>query len=438
MKYLAKKLAGFVMTMLVVSFLVFAAFAVIPGDPATAMLGTQATPEKLAALREQMGLNEPLLVRFGSWAVNFIQGDFGTSYKYQMSVRSMIAEKIPVTLTLTAMSFLIMVAVSIPVGLFCAHHAGGKVDRIVLIVNQVIMAIPPFFSGILITLLFGLVLHLFTPGGYVSYTTSVTGFLGYLIFPSVAIALPKAAMAIKLLRTSVLSEMKLDYVRTAYSRGNNTKGVLYQHVLRNAIIPVITFLGMALADMVAGSIVIEQVFNIPGLGRILLTSISNRDYPVVQGNQQSMHFAFLFNWAKKPWLTQKWSRSIIDKYYGTGIANAYLGDEDQGQMSSWFVMAALGLFQTDGGCRIDPIYEIASPLYEKVIIDLGERYNRGKTFTIEAKNVSRKNKYVQSAMLNGKVLNEFFFPASELLKGGELILEMGDKPNTSWGIPTCN
>lgn len=162
------------------------------------------------------------------------------------------------------------------------------------------------------------------------------------------------------------------------------------------------------------------------------------DYPVVQGNQQSMHFAFLFNWAKKPWLTQKWSRSIIDKYYGTSIANAYLGDEDQGQMSSWFVMAALGLFQTDGGCRIDPIYEIASPLYEKVIIDLGERYNRGKTFTIEAKNVSRKNKYVQSAMLNGKVLNEFFFPASELLKGGELILEMGDKPNTSWGIPTCN
>ena len=241
MKYLAKKLAGFVMTMLVVSFLVFAAFAVIPGDPATAMLGTQATPEKLAALREQMGLNEPLLVRFGSWAVNFIQGDFGTSYKYQMSVRSMIAEKIPVTLTLTAMSFLIMVAVSIPVGLFCAHHAGGKVDRIVLIVDQVIMAIPPFFSGILITLLFGLVLHLFTPGGYVSYTTSVTGFLGYLIFPSVAIALPKAAMAIKLLRTSVLSEMKLDYVRTAYSRGNNTKGVLYQHVLRNAIIPVCNF-----------------------------------------------------------------------------------------------------------------------------------------------------------------------------------------------------
>lgn len=163
------------------------------------------------------------------------------------------------------------------------------------------------------------------------------------------------------------------------------------------------------------------------------------DYPVVQGNQQSMHFAFLFNWAKKPWLTQKWSRSIIEKYYGSGTANAYLGDEDQGQMSAWFVMAALGLFQTDGGCRIDPIYEIASPLYEKVVIDLGERYNRGKQFTIEAKNASRKNKYVQSATLNGQKLDQFFFPASELLKGGELILEMGAEPNTSWGVAaSCN
>jgi len=157
------------------------------------------------------------------------------------------------------------------------------------------------------------------------------------------------------------------------------------------------------------------------------------DYPVVQGNQQSMHFAFLFNWAKKPWLTQKWSRSIIDRYYGYGTANAYLGDEDQGQMSAWFVMAALGLFQTDGGASVNPVYEIASPLYEKVEIDLGEQYGRGRKFIIKANHVSRANKYVQSATLNGTELNDFFFPASELLKGGELILDMGDKPNTNWG-----
>ena len=146
----------------------------------------------------------------------------------------------------------------------------------------------------MITLFFGLILHWFTPGGYVSYTQSAGRFLGYLIFPALAIALPKAAMAVKLLRSSVLEEMKLDYVRTAYSRGNRTKSVLYRHVLKNALIPVVTFLGMTLADMVAGSIIIEQVFNIPGLGRILLTSISNRDYPVVQAIIVCIAFLVIF------------------------------------------------------------------------------------------------------------------------------------------------
>lgn len=158
------------------------------------------------------------------------------------------------------------------------------------------------------------------------------------------------------------------------------------------------------------------------------------DFPVVQGNQQSMHFAFLFNWAGETWQTQRWSRSIIDNYYGFGVNDAYLGDEDQGQMSAWFVMAALGLFQTDGGCNIEPVYEIGSPIFEKVIINLGKRYRRGSTFTIEAKNTSRKNKYIQSATLNGKTLNSFNFPAKELLKGGTLILNMGDKQNKDWGI----
>ncbi|WP_106830460.1 GH92 family glycosyl hydrolase [Parabacteroides pacaensis] len=158
------------------------------------------------------------------------------------------------------------------------------------------------------------------------------------------------------------------------------------------------------------------------------------DYPVVQGNQQSMHFAFLFNWVGKPWLTQKWSRSIMDRYYGFGIANAYLGDEDQGQMSAWFVMNAMGLFQIEGGCNSQPVYEIGSPLYEKIVIDLGERFGRGKTFTIEAKNCSRKNKYVQSAVLNGKELHSFRFPVAELLKGGSLVLVMGSEPNEQWGV----
>lgn len=158
------------------------------------------------------------------------------------------------------------------------------------------------------------------------------------------------------------------------------------------------------------------------------------DYPIMQGNQQSMHFAFLFNWVNKPWLTQKWSRTILERYYGYGIANAYLGDEDQGQMSAWFVMAALGLFQTDGGCSNMPIYEIGSPIFKRTEINLGKQFGRGDKFVIEAKNTSRLNKYVQSAKLNGEKLNDFKFPASELLKGGKLELEMGSEPNYDFGV----
>lgn len=157
------------------------------------------------------------------------------------------------------------------------------------------------------------------------------------------------------------------------------------------------------------------------------------EYPVDQGNEQSMQFAFLFNYAGKPWLTQKWSRALMDRYYGYGLSDAYLGDEDQGQMSAWFVMAAIGLFQVDGGCSVNPTYGIASPLFKKITIDLGNRFGRGKTFTIIAINASKENMYIQSAVLNGKKLDSPFFPASELLKGGSLILQMGSEPDRKWG-----
>ena len=281
MRYAGKKLLTMFLTLFAVTLFVFLAFHVISGDPASSMLGTEATPAKLEALREEMGLNDPVLVQYGRWAGRFLVGDMGTSYSYRMPVSNMVTDKIPVTLTLTILAFLMMVLISIPLGIYTAKHAGGFIDRTIYILNQIIMAFPPFFSGILITLLFGKIFKLFTPGGYVSYEKSFSGFVGYLFFPALAIALPKAAMAVKLLRSSVISESRLDYVRTAYSRGNRTNDVLYKHVLKNALIPVVTFLGMALTDMIAGSIIIEQVFSIPGLGRILLISISNRDYPVV-------------------------------------------------------------------------------------------------------------------------------------------------------------
>lgn len=282
MKYVVRKIFSFIITLGLVSFLVFAAFAVIPGDPALSKLGTDATPSQLAALREEMGLNRPLPVRFADWAVSFVQGDMGTSYSYDKPVTEMILDKLPITLTLAVLAFALTILIALPLGIYAAKHEGGVTDRLIYAIGQGTMAIPPFFLGILLTFFFGIVLKWFTPGGYVSYQTDFWGFVRYLFFPALAIALPKAAMTLKLLRGSLIEQMKQDYARTAYSRGNNTKQVLYRHVLKNALIPVITFLGMALTDMIAGSIIVEQVFSVPGLGRILMTSISGRDYPVVQ------------------------------------------------------------------------------------------------------------------------------------------------------------
>ncbi len=282
MKYTLKKLLILIITLFAVSLLAFWAFQVIPGDAATHMLGTEATPEKLEALREQLGLNEPFLVQYFNWLKDFLFGDMGTSYSYSMSVKELIMPKLPITGTLTLMSFLMIVLLSIPLGMWQGKHAGELPDVGAGVVGQIIMSFPPFFLGMIFTLVFGLMLHLFTQGEFVNYNESIPGFFGYLFFPALAIALPKIAMATKLLRSSVLMELQQDYVRTARSRGRKFNSVLVHHVLRNALIPVVTFYATTIGEIAAGSIIIEQVFSVPGIGRLLLTAILNRDFPVVQ------------------------------------------------------------------------------------------------------------------------------------------------------------
>lgn len=281
MKYAVKKLGMMLLTMLIVSFLAFLAFQVIPGDPTNTILGTDATPEQVAALRAQLGLDRPFFVRYFDWLFSFVRGDFGTSYSYSMPVADMLSGKLTVTLLLAVLSFLLTVVVSIPVGILSADR-GGWLDKGLTVLGQITMAIPPFFIGILLTYLFGLILHWFTPGEFVSPSADFWGSIGYLIFPAVAIALPRIAMTVKMLRSGILGELNKDYVRTAHSRGNDRGAILYRHVLRNAVVPTVAFLAMTIADIVAGSVVIEQVFAIPGMGRLLFSSISNRDYPVVQ------------------------------------------------------------------------------------------------------------------------------------------------------------
>ncbi|MBR1690539.1 MAG: ABC transporter permease [Oscillibacter sp.] len=281
MKYAAKRLLTLILTMLVVSFLAFAAFSLISGNAAEIMLGTQATPERVAALEHELGLDRPLLVRYGAWLAGFFTGDLGVSYSYRQPVWELIGPKTAVTLWLSLLSFLLIVLVSIPLGVVCARYAGGALDGAHTAFNQFCMAVPSFFTGILLSWLFGIVLHWFTPGAFPSLARFGSA-VKYLLFAAVAIAIPRIAMTVRMLRSTILSEMQKDYVRTAISRGNDRSGVLVRHVLKNALVPVVTFLAQTMAEIVAGSIVVEQVFGIPGLGRMLVVSIANRDYPVVQ------------------------------------------------------------------------------------------------------------------------------------------------------------
>ena len=280
MKYALKRAAAGLATILIVSFLTFAAFSLISGDTATAMLGTAATPERLAALRAELGLDRPLMVRYGEWLLGFFTGDLGVSSSYSQPVWDILAPKFRLTLCLSLLSFALITAVSIPLGLWSAGRQRFEGARTAL--NQLGMAVPPFFTGILLSWVFGVGLKWFTPGQFPDAGEDFAGAAVYLLFAAAALSIPRIAMTARMLRSTVREELGKDYVRTAISRGNDRGQVLRRHVLKNALPPVVTFLAQTMAEIVAGSIVVEQVFVIPGLGRMLVTSIAGRDYPVVQ------------------------------------------------------------------------------------------------------------------------------------------------------------
>ena len=266
--------------MLMVSFLTFAAFSLISGDAAIAALGTSATPERLAALRAELGLDRPLLVRYGEWLLGFFTGNLGVSISYQQPVGELLAPKIRLTLWLSLVSFLLITAVSIPLGVLTAGRRRFEGTRTAL--NQLGMAVPPFFTGMLLSWVFGVGLKWFAPGQFPDAQEDFAGAAVYLLFAAAALSIPRIAMTVRMLRSTVQEELGKDYVRTAIARGNDRGQVLRRHVLKNALPPVVTFLAQTMAEIVAGSIVVEQVFVIPGLGRMLVSSIGGRDYPVVQ------------------------------------------------------------------------------------------------------------------------------------------------------------
>ena len=297
MKYIIKKLLTLILTLFFISVLVFLIFQVIPGDPALSILGTEATDEQVEALREQLGLNDPMPERYFNWFTGVLTGDLGKSYRYQeslneqMAVSRLIAGKLPVTLTLAGLSLLLIIIFSIPIGILWGGTKSRALDGVLNVLSQFTMSVPSFFLGIIIIYVFGLIMRWFTPGGYVSYREDFWGYIRYMLFPAITVAVPKVAMTAKFLRNSIITQLRSDYVRTAYSKGAGRMRVLFVHVLKNAMIPVVTFIGIIAAEIAAGSIVVEQVFGLPGIGRLLVSSISTRDYPVVQALMLYIVFA---------------------------------------------------------------------------------------------------------------------------------------------------
>lgn len=272
-----------ILTVLFVSVITFVSFEIIPGDPVLSRLGVDADEAQIKALTEELGLNDPLPVRFMKWAAGVFTGNLGESSRYSRPVIQLISERIPVTASLALISMALIVVFGIPLGILSAKYGDRLPGISISVISQLGMAIPSFWTGIILMFVFGLILKWVSPGGYTSWDVNPAEAFKSLLLPSIAIALPSIATVTRYTRNSVMEQMKKDYVRLAYSKGLKTNSVLFGHVLRNALIPVVTVLGMITANILGGSIVIEQVFTLPGVGRLLINAISTRDMPLAQG-----------------------------------------------------------------------------------------------------------------------------------------------------------
>lgn len=282
MAYFLRKLAILLLTLFLVSLAVFLAFHVIPGDSAMLILGTEASEDSLAALRHQMGTDRSLFAQYVSWLGGIFRGDFGVSLKYNRSVADLLRSRIVLTSLLGLMSFLMVFLLGIPLGLL-SGRARSSVARAVAGAFSVIgISLPGFFLSLLLIWVFGLWLRCFTPGSYVSLDEDAVAFFRFMVFPSLAVALPQVAVLSKYLAAAVREESSAAYVKAARSRGCSSFRVLTRHIFKNAVVSVVPLLGMIAGSIFSGSIIVEQVFGISGVGRLLISAVSYRDFPLAQ------------------------------------------------------------------------------------------------------------------------------------------------------------
>ncbi len=279
---LSRRIASLILTLAAVSVLIHVIMDLLPGDPAAIMLGTSAAPDTLAALRHDMGLDQPFFVRYVAWALALLDGDLGRSFTYGVPVSELVMERLAVTLPLALIAILLSVAIAIPLGVAAASRRDRFIDHVATVFAQSSIAVPGFWIGLLLILLFSVELGWMPAGGFPGWHAGIIPCLVALALPAIALALPQAGVLTRVTRSAVLDVLGEDFIRTARAKGIPKKVALWRHAVPNALVPVVTILGLQFTFLIAGAVLVENVFSLPGLGRLAYQALAQRDIVVMQ------------------------------------------------------------------------------------------------------------------------------------------------------------
>jgi len=291
--YVTKRLGSLCLSLIVASLVIFACIEIVPGDPASFMFGINAQPDTIQALRVELGLDQSLAQRYLGWVGGLLGGDMGTSYTYRTPVSDIVSDRLQVSLPLALYALTLTVVVAFPVGILAAARRGSGTDITVMGMTQLGVAIPNFWFAILMVILFAINLRWFSAGGFPGWDAGIFPAIKALTLPAIALALPQASILARVMRSSLLDTLSEDYMRTARAKGLTRRQVLWRHALRNAMIPVLTIIGLQFSFLLAGAIIIENVFFLPGLGRLVFQAITQRDLIVVESVVMLLVFAVI-------------------------------------------------------------------------------------------------------------------------------------------------
>ena len=291
--YLLSRIISLLLSLAVASLVIFFVIEIIPGDPASFMLGLNASPETVASLKAELGLDQTPLIRYFDWVSGLVVGDFGISYTYKVPISELVVDRIQVSLPLALYALLLSTAIAFPVGLIAASKRGGTADFGIMGFTQLGIAVPNFWFAMLLVLFFAINLRWFSAGGFSGWDAGFWYGIKSLTLPAIALALTQASILARVMRSALIDTLSQDYIRTARAKGLSQRRVLIKHALRNAMIPVLTILGLQFSFLLAGAIIIENVFFLPGLGRLIFQAIIQRDLIVVESVVMLMVFAVI-------------------------------------------------------------------------------------------------------------------------------------------------